>query len=150
MWESIGIGLLTSCIFLGLTYVIGVHLWPTYIVSKYKGTKIDGEWDVFYEGINEASALIVFEQKGTKITGSSSVAKNKAGVVVNRKYNYKGTFLNNSVVLTFEDANSPLMFGGAMVFHHIDCDAKEMTGKSIYFKPEKNEVDSSTAKLVKR
>jgi hypothetical protein len=98
-------------------------------------------------GLSEPSAVISFKQVGTKITGSSTVSKNKKGEQVDRKYTYKGTFLNRSIVLTFEDERNPLMMGGAMVFHHIDSDAKEMKGKSMYFKPELNDVDISDAIL---
>ena len=150
MAEGIITGVVASSIFFAISLVVKYWLRPKYIALTYKGTKIDGAWDVYYEGSTEPSAVIEFEQTGTKISGSSVVSKNKAGKVVDRKYSYKGTFLNRSIVLTFEDEKNPLMMGGAMVFHHIDSDAKEMSGKSIYFKPEINDVDTSNATLKKK
>jgi len=148
--EGVVTGIVASAIFLGITLAIKQWLWPRYVASTYRGTKIDGEWDAYYEGAEEPSAVITFKQTGTKIVGNSSVTKSKDGKTVDRKYKYRGTFLNKSIVLTFEDEKNPLMMGGAMVFHHIDSDAKEMSGISIYFKPEKNQVDTSNANLRKK
>lgn len=150
MIDSIIPGVIASAIFAGIVAVIKYWLYPAYVASIYKGTKIYGEWDVFYEGTTEASAVISFKQVGTSIEGSSVVSKNKAGEVVDRKYQYKGTFLNRSIVLTFEDKKNPLMMGGAMVFHHIDSDAKKMNGIAVYFKPETNQVETSNAQLVQK
>tara|TARA_Y100001963_G_scaffold152381_1_gene237103 strand:+ start:363 stop:821 length:459 start_codon:yes stop_codon:yes gene_type:complete len=150
MAEGIITGIIASAIFLFITYTINKWVWPEFIAALYKGTKIDGEWLVYYEDSSEPSANIIFKQTGNKIIGNSVVSKNRAGETVERKYKYKGTFLNNSIVLTFEDKNNPLMMGGAMVFHHIDSDAKKMRGKSIYFKPEINDVDASNATLRKK
>jgi len=150
MAESVITGVIASTIFLFITYIINKWAWPAFVAALYRGTKIDGDWNVYYEGSSEPSAKIIFKQTGNKIIGNSVVSKNRAGEAVERKYKYKGTFLNRSIVLTFEDENNPLMMGGAMVFHHIDSDAKEMRGKSIYFKPEMNDVDTSNAVLRKK
>jgi hypothetical protein len=151
MFEGIMTGVISSAIFVCITLALKQWLWPLYVASIYKGTKVDGEWDVFYDGGTAvSSAVITFKQVGIRITGRSVVSKNKAGETVNRKYKYAGTFLDKSIVLTFEDENNPQMMGGAMVFSHIDSDGKEMSGKSIYFKPELNAVDSSDAILRRR
>jgi hypothetical protein len=153
MFAGIVTGVVSSAIFAFIILAMKQWLWPLYVASMYKGTKVNGEWDVFYSGAKDSkdsSAVITFKQVGIKITGKSVVSKNKAGETVNRKYKYAGTFLDKSIVLTFEDENNPQMMGGAMVFSHIDSDGKEMSGKSIYFKPEKNAVDVSDAILRKR
>lgn len=150
MANGVVIGIVASTIFLIITYIIKRWAWPEFIAALYEGTKIDGEWNVYYEGSTEPSAIIKFKQTGVRIIGKSTVLKNRAGDAVERKYKYQGKFLNRSIVLTFEDENNPLMMGGAMVFHHIDSDAKEMKGKSIYFKPELNNVDISNATLKKK
>lgn len=150
MTEGIITGVIASAIFLGITLAIKQWLWPRFMSALYKGTKIDGEWDGYFEGSNEVAVTIKFKQCGTKLVGTSVVSKNRKGESVDRRYKYKGTFLNRSIVLTFEDERNPLMMGGAMVFHHIDSDAKQMKGKSMYFKPEINDVDVTNALLKKK
>ncbi len=143
-------GIIASAIFAGIVWIIKKSLWPMYISAIYKGTKIDGKWDVYYEGNEKPSAEISFTQKGTEIRGYSVVYKDTEGNSVDRHYLYRGTFLNRSIVLTFEDKNNPLMLGGAMVFHHIDADGKHMKGKSMYFKQQINDVAISQATLIKK
>ncbi|EOV9245053.1 hypothetical protein ACN5YO_004641 [Vibrio parahaemolyticus] len=96
-------GITASAIFASVVWVIKQKLWPMYLSATYKGTKIDGDWDVFYEGKDEPSAVVTFTQKGTELRGHSVVSKNRNGDTVDRKYCYRGTFLNRSVILTFED-----------------------------------------------
>ena len=150
MFTNIITGVVASAVFLIITLLIKQWLWPKYLAAIYKGTKIDGDWDVFYAGSSDSSAVITFKQTGTKIEGTSILRKNRAGETFDREYFYKGGFLNNSIVLTFEDKRHPLMLGGAMVFHHLDADAKTMQGKSIYFKPELNAIDTTDAMLRKK
>ena len=136
--------------FLTITLAIKQWIWPRLLAAFYKGYKVDGEWDVYFDGNAEIAATIKFNQMGRKIVGHSLVSKNRYGKNVNRKYKYKGTFLNSSIILTFEDKRHELMYGGAMVFYHIDSDAREMRGKSIFFKPELNDVDVTNATLRKK
>ncbi|WP_140312204.1 hypothetical protein, partial [Vibrio parahaemolyticus] len=51
-------GITASAIFASVVWVIKQKLWPMYLSATYKGTKIDGDWDVFYEGKDEPSAVV--------------------------------------------------------------------------------------------
>lgn len=150
MIEGLITGILASTMFLGITLAVKQWLWPKYVAAMYEGSKIDGEWDIFYGGAKDASAVLSVKQLGNKITGTSRISKNKAGKVVNRRYKYNGIFLNNSTILIFEDEKHPLLMGGAMVLHHIDADAQIMRGKSIYFKTEIDDIDTSEIVLWKK
>lgn len=143
-------GIIASGIFLLLTSIIKYWIWPQIRDSMYRGTRIDGEWEVCYEGSTDIAARMTFKQTGTKIVGNSHIIKNRSGNDVNRKYILRGTFLDKSIILTFQDKNNPSMIGGAMVIHHTDSDAMIMKGKSIYFKPEYNEVDVSVVNFYRK
>ena len=148
--SSFIVGILSAFAFLAITWVTKGFLWPKYLANRYRGANLTGEWEGYYEGKSEPDAEVSLTQRGNTITGSSHLRRDTSGRKVDRRYSWKGRFLNTSVIFTFEDTKNPLMFGGAMVFYTSDSDANCLKGKSIYLKPELNDVKMITVELWKK
>lgn len=137
---------IVSSIIAAAVYSFIVH----YLIPKIKGIKnkdLSGIWVGFYGVSVEPSVEIKFKQLGNKLTGHSKVKYDSEGKPVKRKYLYKGIILGKSLVLTFDDLNNKGQLGGAMIFFISNSDGTRMTGKSIYYKPEINEVVTTDAVL---
>lgn len=72
--------------------------------------------------------------------------KNSQGASVDSKYSYQSTFLDKSLVLTFDDMNTARHLG-EVVFFLSNSDGTHMKGTTIYYKPELNEVVKLDAEL---
>ncbi len=147
MIEGIIIGVISSFIFLLISLIIKDWLWPKYKASIYQGTRLDGDWKVFYNNETTHSGIIKFTQNGINIIGESALDKNRRGESIERRYKYTGKILRNSIIFTFEDINNPLTNGGTMVLDFSDSDSKTIKGKSIYYKPELNSIDTTEVTL---
>lgn len=120
------------------------------LTSTYRGSNIEGEWEVYYNNLEKHSAVISFTQHGAKVKGKSIVQENTKGQKVDRQYFYNGKQLQNSLILHFQDSKNATAFGGVMVFYISDSDGLSMTGTTLYYKPELNKNKIVHALLIKK
>ncbi len=141
------LGITTSLAATFLIFIYKVWFWPWYLKKRHTGKNISGEWIGFYGLSNEPALKLILRQEGHSIIGESSVSKDSQGENVDRKYSYQGSFLDKSLVLTFDDINNSRHLGGAMVFFLANSDGTLMKGTTMYYKPELNEVVKLDAEL---
>lgn len=140
-------GFLSTAAFAGSVVAFRHWLWPLYLANRYRGIVVAGEWDGYYEGIDERCVRFSFEQAGHRLKGTSRVELNKSRNRVERSYSYQGTVLGQSLVIKFEDRSH--LTGGAMVLHIANSDATILRGESIYYKPESGCVETTRLEMRK-
>jgi hypothetical protein len=155
IFASIFIGVISGVATSILVWVV-VRLFkntilPWYQSVIYRGQEISGDWDGYAlfpkndgkEVGEEKCSIIHLEQKGNNVSGDIILIKQPTGEKTSKKYNLKGFFHDNSLVLTYEVADKTRFGLGACVFRLVD-DGQKLDGYWTAISSNAPKVFSST------
>ncbi len=158
---SIFIGVISGVLTSALIWItVGVFtntILPWYQSVIYRGQKISGEWDGYAlfpkKGTNEVEeekcSIIHLDQKGNNVTGNLILIKQPTGEKTSKKYNLKGFFQNNSLILTYE-VDDKTRFGiGSCVFQ-LENDGQKLDGYWTAVSSTGQKVFSSTEFWIRK
>lgn len=128
-------GIITSIIVWVVVRLFKNTLLPWYSSFIYQGQDISGDWDGYYispkddaSGATEQKCSIIhLEQKGNEVSGNLILIKQPAGQKESKKYDLKGIFFDNCLVLTFKVVDKTRFGAGTFVSRLVD-DGQKLDG----------------------
>ena len=107
---------------------------PWYQTVIYRGIKIEGQWDGFYEktpGREEPSYTVYLKQSGHKINGEILLSVQPTGKKSQKRFKLEGVFRDNNLILKCEAKDQTRLGMGSHVMKLV-ADGQRFKGSWLY------------------
>jgi hypothetical protein len=144
-------GVATSIVAAFLVWLFVTIVWPTFQDKVlYSGVRIDGVWDICEMRADELKIVgkVTFQQKGSRITGTSTRVQTRQGLPSDRRFAYRGRIAGDQITLVFQDARGRDFDTGTYVFR-LQNDCITMHGMATFAGKPENRIVSEARTLKK-